>query len=81
MLGYYNSATGNLAHLNSHKKRLKAMSIQLFNIAIAYFEQTVSQIYPAVLQFNRENDIDTGAFCFGYGLVHNKWHSFLKTLQ
>ena len=52
----------------------------LLNIDNPYFEQMVSQKYPAKLQLNQAHLLDTEAPIFELGLAHNKWYTFILNL-
>ena len=52
----------------------------LLNIDNSYFEQMVSQIYPAKLQLNKAHLSDTEAPILELGLVHNKLYTFFEIL-
>ena len=49
----------------------------LINNDNPYFEQVVSQIIRQN-QFNKAKYFDTEAPCFGFEVVHNKWHIYDK---
>ena len=52
----------------------------ILNINNIYFDNMVSQIYPAELQLNKANTSDTEASIFGLAFVHFQWYCFYQNL-